>query len=266
MKKLPPICRLNFVPFLFLTILNFPVASSSSPLTDFLTSEGGDVKEEDERVDDAIEEEGPAPAAEKSEDEIETILTEPEGNIDEKYSERLRTIEEQINKLKEQVFRSKARLLLLKETVLHGVISGARASIYFSNDMGKTYRLVTLNIYLDGTLIFSQEEPPPDFGRKEKVKVYDGAIAPGSHTIIIHSMLRGYGYGIFSYLNGYKFNVKSSYAFVAEEGKITLLNVITYEKGGLFTEFDEKPDIKYELSYEKNLPESEKSGEKRKER
>src|SRR5882757_4767880 len=52
------------------------------------------------------------------------------------YTVRLHDLERRVNELKEQIFRSKARLNLLKETVLHGVIAGARAAITHRNEMG----------------------------------------------------------------------------------------------------------------------------------
>src|SRR5262245_27414347 len=51
------------------------------------------------------------------------------------YTVRLRDLERRVDELKEQVFRSKARLNLLKETVLHGAIGGARATILYRNEM-----------------------------------------------------------------------------------------------------------------------------------
>ena len=42
------------------------------------------------------------------------------------YGVRLRDLEQRINELKEQIFRSKARLSLLAETVLQGVVAGAK--------------------------------------------------------------------------------------------------------------------------------------------
>ncbi len=55
------------------------------------------------------------------------------------YNVKVRDLERKVNELKEQVFRSKARLNLLKETVLHGVIAGARSAIVFKNEMGGMY-------------------------------------------------------------------------------------------------------------------------------
>jgi hypothetical protein len=42
---------------------------------------------------------------------------------------KIRALEERVNELKEKIFRSKARLVLLQEAVLHGTISGSRAII-----------------------------------------------------------------------------------------------------------------------------------------
>jgi hypothetical protein len=46
-----------------------------------------------------------------------------------------------VNDLKEQVFRVKARLNLLKETVLGGVIGASRCVIRHKNEMGNQFRL-----------------------------------------------------------------------------------------------------------------------------
>ena len=44
-----------------------------------------------------------------------------------------------------------------------------------------------------------------------------------------------HGYGVFSYLKGYHFKVRSSHTFTAAEGKLTELTVNAYEKGNLTT-------------------------------
>ena len=51
------------------------------------------------------------------------------------YAVRLRDLEQRINELKEQIFRSKARLSLLAETVLQGVVAGAQAIVVHENRM-----------------------------------------------------------------------------------------------------------------------------------
>ncbi|HXU82512.1 MAG TPA: dihydrolipoamide acetyltransferase, partial [Polyangia bacterium] len=46
----------------------------------------------------------------------------------------------------------------------------------------------------------------------------------------------------------YKFNVRSSNTFVAGDGKATMVTVVGYEKGGVTTTMEDKPDIKFNVS------------------
>ena len=161
---------------------------------------------------------------------------------------KLRNLERSVSELKEQVFRTKARLQLLKETVLGGVIGASRAMVRHQNDMGSSFRLVKVVYALDGVQIFSQAD---DSGRLSDMKtfdVYNGAIQPGSHTLTVQLVYQGHGFGVFSYLKGYKFNVKSSHTFVANEGRSTAVTVVGHEKGGVTTNMEDKPAVDFRVN------------------
>ena len=68
---------------------------------------------------------------------------------------------------------------------------------------------------------------------------------PGDHTLSTVLHYRGHGYGIFSYLRGYSFKTRSSRTFTVNEGKAMVLEVVGYEKGGVTTPLEERPDIRY---------------------
>ena len=161
------------------------------------------------------------------------------------YSVRLRDLEHDVNELKEQIFRSKARLALLAETVLQGVVAGAQARIVHENKMGNSYKLVKIVYALDGAPILNKTDEEGDLGEREEFDVYNGSIVPGDHTLTIELEYRGHGYGIFSYLKGYRFKVTSSHTFTAGEGKLTTLHVVGYEKGGPTAPLEERPAIRY---------------------
>jgi len=57
--------------------------------------------------------------------------------------------------------------------------------------------------------------------------------------------LRGHGYGVFSYLRGYKFQVPSSHTFTITEGKTLKLDVVAWEKGDVTTALEQRPSIRY---------------------
>ncbi len=168
----------------------------------------------------------------------------PEGG----YTVRLRHLERSVSELKEQVFRTKARLQLLKETVLGGVIGASQALIKHRNEMGASFRLVRAVYALDGVQIFSKADDSGQLGEVQEFEVYKGAIQPGSHTLSVQLLYQGHGFGVFSYLKGYKFNVRSSHTFVAAEGRSTSVVVAGYEKGGATTNMEDKPAVDFRVS------------------
>ena len=161
------------------------------------------------------------------------------------YAVRLRDLEQRINELKEQIFRSKARLSLLAETVLSGTIAGAQATLVHENRMSSSYKLVKAVYALDGAPIFNKADENGELGERESFDVYNGAIVPGEHILTVNLEYRGHGYGIFSYLQGYRFKVRSNYSFTAPEGRGVTIRVVGYEKGGPTAPLEERPAIRY---------------------
>ncbi len=168
------------------------------------------------------------------------------------YTVRLRDLEGRVNRLKEQIFRSKARLSLLAETVLDKKIAGAEAKILFRNEMGGSFRLVKASFLLDGAPIFNKSDEGEGLAEKEIINLFDGPVMPGDHTISAVLHYRGHGYGIFSYLKGYSFKTRSSRTFSIAEGKMIQLEVVGYEKGGVTTPLQERPDVRYIINVGKS--------------
>ncbi len=172
---------------------------------------------------------------------------------DEAFATRVKTLEEQVVDLKEKIFRTKARLLLLQETVLGGDLStGARAVIYHRNEMGSQFVLESVAYALDGAPIFTKVDANGDLDKREEFEIFNGRIVPGNHQIAVRMVYRGSGYGIFSYLEGYKFKLQSNQTFSAEAGKVTTVKVVGYEKGGITADIKDKPGIRYDITTAKD--------------
>ena len=178
--------------------------------------------------------------------------------VDEPYNLRLRNIEERVNDLKEKVFQSKARIIQLQEVVLHGAISGAKAVIIHKNEMGGTFRLSRLQYALDGAPIYNRVATGEELEAAEEIEIFNGSIAPGNHQLSLYLEYTGSGYGVFSYLKGYTFKVKSSQMITAEEGKLTLVRVVGFEKGNITTELKDRPAVRYEIDTGKSIGEDRK--------
>jgi len=166
---------------------------------------------------------------------------------DSSYAVRIAAVEQRVNDLKERVFRSKARLNLLRETVLHGVIAGARAQIVHRNEMGGSFRLVKAIYSIDGVQVFAQSDESGQLDEKKEIEIFNGSVVPGNHTVSVQLEYRGHGYGLFPYLKGYAFSVKSGHTFAAAEGKQTALTVVAFEKGNMTTDLKDRPAVDFKV-------------------
>ena len=161
------------------------------------------------------------------------------------YAVRLRDLEARVDELKEQIRRSHTRLSLLSDTILSGGVGGSRASIIFQNDMSGAFRLTRALFVLDGAVQYNKQDDTGALAGQKQIPIFKGSIAPGDHTLQVLLRLRGHGYGVFSYLRGYQFEVKQSHSFSVTEGKEVDLDVIAWEKGGVTTPLELRPAVRY---------------------
>ena len=137
------------------------------------------------------------------------------------YVVRLRDLEQRIDELKEQIRRSHTRLSLLSDTILSGGVGGARAEIAFKNDISNAFRLTGAVFVLDGVVQYNKQDDSESglLASQKEIPIFSGSIPPGDHSLQVVLHLHGYGYGVFSYLRSYKFDVRSSHTFTVTEGK-----------------------------------------------
>ena len=158
----------------------------------------------------------------------------------------LLSVEQDVSGLKERVFRSKATLQLLRELVIEGATLGARVSIWHVNKLSSAYTIESVQYFLDGKSIFSRTDSSGGLDSLRDLEIYAQNLPPGPHTLQVNMVLRGSGFGVFSYLRSYTFKVQSSYSMTVEDGQVTVLRVQLNEKGGPFASFVDRPSVGYE--------------------
>jgi hypothetical protein len=161
------------------------------------------------------------------------------------YLVRLRDLEQRVDELKEQIRRSHTRLSLLSDTILAGGVGGARAEITFINDMSNVFQLTRALFLLDGAVQNNKQDETGALAEQKEIPVFSGSIPPGDHTIQVLVQLRGHGFGVFSYLQGYRFEIRSSHSFTVTEGKTIEVRAIAYEKGGVTVPLEQRPAMRY---------------------
>ena len=156
---------------------------------------------------------------------------------------RMRRLEQKTQALKERAWQLKARMQMLKEQMLGGGV-GAQAMVTHGNEMGSSFRLISVVYALDGTQVFVRTDDAADSLYKTKsFDIFSGPIAPGNHNLAVAVTYRGHGYGVFEYLSKFTFTAKDASSFTAAEGKITRVDCRGYEKGGANTPMERRPAI-----------------------
>jgi hypothetical protein len=167
------------------------------------------------------------------------------------YSVRLRDLEQRVDELKDQIRRSHTRLALLSDTIVGGGAAGSRAEVEFANEMSNAFELTRALFVIDGQVQYNRQDDTGALADQKDIPIYTGTLPPGDHTIQVALTFQGNGYGVFSYLRGYKFEVKSSHSFTAVEGKSLTVTATAFEKGGVTTPLEQRPTIEW---HEKVMP------------
>ncbi|MFO7736085.1 MAG: hypothetical protein R6W70_07730 [bacterium] len=218
---------------------------SSSPDENLESSENEETSKKAEQEEKSVPEGDSVSEEEKidknSDENLEKYDTDQNFNI------KLRNIEEKINSLKDRVFRAKQRLSVLKETVLTGAVAGARAEIIQNNEIGGAFKLVSAIYYLDDTPVFKRINNPDAFSDK-KIVIFDESVLPGPHHVSVYLEYEGAGYGVFSYMEGYKFKIRAGHSFNIEEGKVVVLKVIPQDRG-VFYDVEERLNIEFDVTH-----------------
>jgi len=159
------------------------------------------------------------------------------------YSVRLRDLEARVDELKDQIRRSHTRLALLSDTILSGGAAGSRAEVLFKNEMSSAFRLTRALFVVDGAVQYNRADDTGALADQKEIPIFSGSIPPGDHTVQVVLNFQGNGYGVFTYLRGYKFEVKSAHSFTSVEGKTLSLISTALEKGGVTTPLEQRPTI-----------------------
>ena len=161
------------------------------------------------------------------------------------YSVRLRDLEQRVDELKDQIRRSHTRLALLSDTIVGGGTAGSSAEVDFDNEMSNAFELTRALIVIDGQVQYNRQDETGSLADQKSIPIFTGTMPPGDHTIQVALTFQGNGYGVFSYMKGIKFEVKSSHAFTAVEGKALTVTATAYEKGGATTPLEQRPDVQW---------------------
>ena len=143
-------------------------------------------------------------------------------------------VEKNVQQLKEDVFRSKATMALLKEIMVQGSATQSRLILRHENRLGRGYDIESVSYSLDSNKIVSKpagdvstgSDSVTNLNEWSDVTVYDKELQAKEYKLEVELGLKGTGYGIFTYVQQYKFVVSKRLEFTIEEGKTCQANVV----------------------------------------
>lgn len=163
-------------------------------------------------------------------------------------SDQLSDLDRRTREIRDQVFRSKARLSLLTETLLGSAQGGAKLVVVQKDEMGRLYQMVKVSYQLDGREVYVRSLEPGRPAEPKQQNVYDGNVRPGDHTLAIAVTYRGDGNKVFSYYDQYQFTAKAAHRFTVTDGQITRLEVRCFEKGNpLLVRVEDRPAFDFRV-------------------
>ena len=112
----------------------------------------------------------------------------------------------------------------------------AFATVSFRNDVGKPLRLVEAQFTMDGKkvpVVLTSAEPGKSY------VIISGAVNPGPHVVSARLTYRGDN-GVFSYMKGYKLNVRSDQVLTAPAERTVNVTVVGSENKGLTVPLDKR--------------------------
>lgn len=161
------------------------------------------------------------------------------------YSVRLRDLEARVDELKDQIRRSHTRLSLLSDTILTGGAAGSRAEIIYHNEMSSAFRLIKAAFIIDGAVQYNRQDETGVLADQKEIPLFSGSMPPGDHMVQAVLQFQGNGYGVFTYLRGYKFDVRNAHSFTVVEGKAIVVTGTSLEKGGVTTPLEQRPQFEW---------------------
>jgi hypothetical protein len=114
------------------------------------------------------------------------------------------------------------------------------------NSVGSTFRLTKITFFVDGSQVAAQNFPN-GLEPNADVQVFERRVDLGDHTLRALVEYQGNGGGVFSYFEGYRYKVTSSHEFTGTANTTTQITVVTYEKGGLTTSFQDRLGVAFRV-------------------
>jgi len=116
--------------------------------------------------------------------------------------------------------------------------------VLIENDVSETYKLARFRVSIDGLVLC--EASVTHGARGEMIPTGSALVPMGDHDIDVALRYAGNGYGVFAYLNRYRFDVVGKHAIAHSSDAVVLVHARVHEVGGASTPLEERLAIAFD--------------------
>ena len=161
---------------------------------------------------------------------------------------KLKALENDIAKLKEDVLQQKILLRQVEQAALFGDVTSTSAFVTLKNEAEGFFNFVAAEFYLNNKLIQKLDQNKVSEPTKSLFLIYSGEVPPGSHTLKLALKFRGQKNKAFSYFKDYEFTLDSAKDFHVDQGKAIAIGIVVQDKGYFKTELSDRLAITYNVT------------------
>jgi hypothetical protein len=118
--------------------------------------------------------------------------------------------------------------------------------LHHHNEMGSSFHLVRIAYVLDGIPAFDRQDPNGQLDEPRDLDALTRLVELGQHKLQVLLEYKGAAHGLFTYTEGYRFKVQSSYTFTVNPDRVTEVTIRGYEKGGVNTALENRPAVDFQ--------------------
>ena len=168
------------------------------------------------------------------------------------YDMRVRELEDRVNSFKEEVFRAKARLFLLREQVLQDRIGGSRVELVHVNALRRYFDIERVLYRMNGVPVLLADRSEGIDQVREQV-IYEANVPPGPHVMQVEMLLRGRAWGPFTYMSSYRVVLQDAYPFFVDDGMTVTVTARLQERRGVNLQVQDRPEIRFSLEVRRTI-------------
>ncbi len=130
-----------------------------------------------------------------------TIFTQTESSIS-IYTKKIDDYDKILNDISKNIEEEYKQIQNLAVNLINNDISTSHLDVIIENRSSSFFEITSLNVKMNGKNI------PISSLKNSKITLYSNSIDPGEYIFTFELSVKGIGYSVFSYMQGYKYNIK----------------------------------------------------------